>query len=156
MTPLQIEIREPQPEDFALDDLFHIERWMCNNCGLILDHQFGAGGLGWPALEVDHWVDGEGHYHFEESLYCPRCAISLSEKPLVPVTVYPEKVKERIQSLRRQRNTHLQTLYWLEEREAEHGSLHTNVELHNKIETTKSKIAEIDQELEILRGPDTP
>ena len=91
---------ERQPESFNLRDPLRIERWMCSNCGLILDYQFGPDVMGWPELDPPlsaayQWIDEEGNYHFEEPErreLCPRCSISLDKTP--PVSVIIREVKE--------------------------------------------------------------
>jgi len=79
------------------DDLIHIDRWMCSNCGLIFDFspESAPDELGWisydPPLEDVHiWMDEKGNYHEEEierTEICPRCAYNLTENPLQRVFV---------------------------------------------------------------------
>jgi hypothetical protein len=91
---------ERQPEVFTLPDLLHIQRWMCTNCGLILDYQFEPGEIGWPKFEppwsaVYDWTDEQGEYHVEEperSELCPRCNVSFEKTP--PVSVIIREVKK--------------------------------------------------------------
>lgn len=79
------------------DDLIHIDRWMCSNCGLIFDFspESAPDELGWisydpPLDNVNIWMDDDGNY-FEEDIeraeICPRCACNLSENPLRRVFV---------------------------------------------------------------------
>lgn len=81
-------------------DFIHIDRWMCSNCGLVFDfdENHSPGEPGWidtdppDGKDVIEWVDDEGHHHIEQLGYktiCPRCGISLDEKPLVRIIVSP-------------------------------------------------------------------
>lgn len=83
-----IEIRERKPEDFKLSDVLHVKRWMCTNCGLIIDYQFdqstmgGPAESGWPILdpEPDYWYpDRVEDFGFDE--LCARCKISFDDQP---------------------------------------------------------------------------
>lgn len=79
------------------DDLIHIDRWMCSNCGLIFDFspESSPDELGWisydPPLDNVHiWMDEKGDYHEEEierTEICPRCACDLSKKLLQRVFI---------------------------------------------------------------------
>lgn len=139
-----------EPKAFALKDTFEIDRWMCDNCGLIFDYQFDAGELGWPKLDAQFWVDGEEVEHLEEEFWCPRCGIDLKEKPLVPVTVYPDSMKDEIKSLRLQLKYHFLTLNYYKEQRAKRGALDINSALHIAITETEANITEIEEKLKLL------
>ncbi len=86
----------PPEEYFALSDPLHVDRWMCSNCGLILDYQFDPGELGWPKFDPPlhaayYWEDEEGQ-HYEEperKELCPRCDFDFEKTPPVRVRVSP-------------------------------------------------------------------
>lgn len=82
-------------EDYHIDKVYDLQRWMCPNCGLILDYQFNHEEPGWPRFDpepYDGWVeiDEEVYEHWvkEESReLCSRCGVDFSERPLLPVNV---------------------------------------------------------------------
>jgi ribosomal protein S27AE len=90
-----------RPEDYTIDDLIHVDRWMCPNCGLILDYKFDPleDPWGWPRFEpaldnVHFWVDEDG-YHVEEperNEFCPRCDIPFEQFP--PMLVIVREVRK--------------------------------------------------------------
>lgn len=82
-----------RPEDYRVDDIFHLIRYMCPNCGYVMDSEFGSeeGRPGSP-LAVYHgyggWEDDDGwHEDGYEELLCPRCHLDLSESQMIPVMV---------------------------------------------------------------------
>jgi ribosomal protein S27AE len=94
MAKYKMPIAETLPP--KLEDLFHIQRWMCGRCGLIFDFQFrlGPGEPGWmdidPPLEFSIWVDEDGNMHEDETErkeLCPRCGALFNELPLITVLV---------------------------------------------------------------------
>lgn len=92
---MRTKIIKPTAEDYTLTDVFHVQRWMCSNCGLILDFQFDPDEVGWPEFEPplheSYWgIDEEGNEYNEEPErreLCPRCKADFGKVPLVPVTV---------------------------------------------------------------------
>ena len=92
---MPLQIIQSTPQDFHLDDLFQYERWMCSNCGLILDYKFEPGEAGWPRFDPplgvsDFWIDDEGKEHYaepERKEFCPRCDIPFEQSPPVVVTI---------------------------------------------------------------------
>jgi hypothetical protein len=90
----------PIPQDYTLDDLYHFERWMCTNCGLILDYMFDPEEAGWPKFdppiyEVDFWVNDKNEtqiVELERKEYCPRCNISFEGSPPIIVIIRDVKV----------------------------------------------------------------
>lgn len=92
------------------EDLIHIDRWMCPNCGLIFDFESDPDELGWisydPPLEhVNLWIDEKGNYHEAETErieICPRCACNLDKNPLqrifISATTTLDDIKPIIQN----------------------------------------------------------
>ncbi len=77
------------PEDFSIDDPFHVDRWMCSNCGLIFDYQFASedGSFGWPFVEEALNNGGNEHEAIELREFCSRCRIPFDEIPPIPIRV---------------------------------------------------------------------
>lgn len=77
------------------NDLVHLDRWMCSNCGLMFDFMHDPSELGWidyvPAMDrADFWVDKDGNFReveIERKEICPRCKCDLGEFPLRKVFV---------------------------------------------------------------------
>jgi len=92
--PIRISFRSPKYPN----DLIHIDRWMCPNCGLIFDFDsnHSPSEPGWIDTDppwdqnMHEWTDDKGITHFEEGEsreICPRCGISLEDRQLVRIQI---------------------------------------------------------------------
>ncbi|MBC8217239.1 MAG: ATP-binding protein [Planctomycetes bacterium] len=77
-----------------MSDPIHIERWMCTNCGLIIDYQFEQSEIDWPAAPGWPLLEPKLEPNpppFQDSFVidelCARCKISFEDKPPVLIRI---------------------------------------------------------------------
>jgi len=68
-----------KPEWYKVDDVYHLIRHLCPNCGFVMDSEFE---LGSPIV-----IDEPYPPHETLAELCPRCELDLLETPAIPITV---------------------------------------------------------------------
>lgn len=84
---------------YRLNDPHNIDRWMCPQCGFIIDYQFDKEDVGWPTYKPEpgtvrnQWIDEKGEeqveiYEPEEvKSYCPRCGLDFDDEAPIRIKI---------------------------------------------------------------------